>query len=216
VKALRARKPSSERTKARIIRAARQVLVNKGSSSSASITRVCAAARITRPTFYHYFRSSRALLLAVHMASIEGSLKPYLEKAVSIDDPEARLSFMVRTFVKEIICVYPELRVLIHDSLGTEGKPFREIRTEWRRHYMLFADTIKQIQNEGRMGPDIKPSWAALFLLGMLTWTTYWFDFDRKGSVEAITDHAEKLVFNALGLDQGGILEWQRKSTPIW
>jgi len=34
---------------------------------------------------------------------------------------------------------------------------------------MLFADTIKQIQNEGRMGPDIKPSWAALFLLGMLT-----------------------------------------------
>jgi Tetracyclin repressor-like, C-terminal domain len=70
---------------------------------------------------------------------------------------------------------------------------------------MLFADTIKQIQNKGRMGSDIKPSWAALFLLGMLTWTTYWFDFDRKGSVDAITDLAEKLVFNALGLNQGDI-----------
>ena len=204
MKVVKTRKPSSERTKARIIRAARQVFVKKGSSSSASITEVCAAARITRPTFYRYFRSSRALLLAVHVAAIEGSLKPYLEKAVSIDDPEARLRFMVRTLVKDIICVYPELRILIHDSLGTEGKPFRQIRTEWRRHYMLIADTIRELQNGGRMSPDIKPSWAALFLLGMLTWTTYWFDFDRKGSVDAITDLAERLAFNALGLNQGG------------
>lgn len=202
MKTVKTKAVSSERTKTKIIRATRQVLLKKGNSASVSITDICAAARITRPTLYRYYKSSRVLFLALHMASMEGTLKPYLEKAVSIDDPEARLSFMVRTFMKEIICVCPELRVLIHDSLGTKDKRFREVRAEWKRHYVLFADTIGQIQNKGRVSPDIKPSWAALFLLGMLTWTTYWFDFNRKGNVDAITDLAEKLVFNALGLNR--------------
>ena len=191
---------SSEKTKARIIHAARQVLVKKGSSASASMTDICAAAKLTRPTLYHYFRSSRKLFLAVHVASMERDLKPYLEKAVSIDDPEERLSFMVRTYMKEIICVFPDLKILIHDSLSTKDKHFREVRAEWKRHYLLLSSTIGQIQNKGRISPDIKPSWAALFLLGMLTWTTYWFDFNRKGDINAITDLAETLVFNALGL----------------
>ncbi len=109
VKTTDKKKASSEKTKARIIQAARQVLVKKGSSASASMTDICAAAKLTRPTLYHYFRSSRKLFLAVHVASMERDLKPYLEKAVAIDDPEERLSFMVRTYMKECICVYPDL-----------------------------------------------------------------------------------------------------------
>jgi len=46
----------------------------------------------------------------------------------------------------------------------------------------------------------IKPSWAALFLLGMLTWTTYWFDYDRQDKVDQIADLALMLVFQGLGL----------------
>ncbi len=194
------KKASSEKTKARIIQAARQVLVKKGSSASASMTDICAAAKLTRPTLYHYFRSSRKLFLAVHVASMERDLKPYLEKAVAIDDPEERLSFMVRTYMKECICVYPDLRILIHDSLATKDKNLREVRAVWKRHYTVLASTIEQVQNKGKISADIKPSWAALFLLGMLTWTTYWFDFTRKENIDAITDLAETLVLNALGL----------------
>ena len=193
-------KASSEKTKNRIIRSARQVLVKKGNSASASMADICAAAKLTRQTLYHHFRSSRMLFLAVHVASMERDLKPYLEKAASIDDPEERLNFMVRTYMKEIICVFPELKILIHDSLSAKDKRFREVRAVWKQHYLLLSSTIEQIQNKGRMSPDIKPSWAALFLLGMLTWTTYWFDFNRKGSIDAITDLAETLVSNALGL----------------
>jgi hypothetical protein len=67
---------------------------------------------------------------------------------------------------------------------------------------VLFADTIEQMQLKGKVSPDIKPTWAALFLLGMLTWTTYWFDFDRKDNVDAITELAERLIFNSLGLNR--------------
>ena len=65
---------------------------------------------------------------------------------------------------------------------------------------MSVPRTIEQIQSAGRVSSELRPSWAALFLLGMLTWTTYWFDFSRRDAVEAVTDLAEKLALNALGL----------------
>ena len=45
-----------------------------------STTDVCAAAKLTRPTLYHYFGSKRNLLLSVHMETIERDLKPYIQK----------------------------------------------------------------------------------------------------------------------------------------
>jgi hypothetical protein len=138
--------------------------------------------------------------MAVHVASMERDLKPYLERAASIEDPEERLTYMTRTYTKEIICVYPELRILIHDALTTRDKYFREVKTEWKRHHLLLRDTIEQIQSKGIISPTINPSLTALFLLGMLTWTTYWFDFNHKNGIEDVANMAEQLVFNALGL----------------
>jgi len=127
-------------------------------------------------------------------------LRPYIEKAAAIDDPVERLRYMVRTYTKDIICVRPELKVLIHDPLTTNDKRFREVKKEWERHYFLFRDTIQQIQLEGGISRVVKPSSTALFLLGMLTWTTYWYDFGRKSGREEVANLAEHLVFNALGL----------------
>ena len=65
---------------------------------------------------------------------------------------------------------------------------------------MSMPSTIEQIQSAGKISSELRPSWAALLLSGMLTWTTYWFDFSRRDTVEAVTDLAEKLALNALGL----------------
>jgi len=177
-----------------------QLLLKKGSSSSTSTTDICAGAHLTRPTLYHYFGSKRNLLLSVHMDSIESVLRPYLENAATIDDPLERLTYMIRTYTKDIVCLHPELRVLIHDTLTTKDKYFREVREVWKRHYLLLRDTITALQSEGKMLSEIRPSWAALFVLGMLTWTTYWFDYTRKDEVDHITDAALQLILNGLGL----------------
>jgi len=194
----RAKEPNA--TKNRIIDAARKVLIKKGNSASVSTTKVCAAAKLTRPTLYHYFRSKRELLIAVHVASMERDLKPYIDKAAAIGDPIERLVFMVRTYMRDIICVYPELKVLIHDTLTIKDKRFSQVTGEWRRHYFLLRDTIEQIRSNGNISLTVNPSLTALFLLGMLTWTTYWFDFEQKNGVEEVANQAEQLVMNALGL----------------
>jgi electron transfer flavoprotein beta subunit len=33
-----------------------------------------------------------------------------------------------------------------------------------------------------------KPSWVALFLIGMITWMTFWFDFSRKAQIDEIAE----------------------------
>jgi AcrR family transcriptional regulator len=195
------REKTSQKKKLKIIQTTMQLLLKKGSSVSTSTTDICSAARLTRPSLYHYFGSKRNLLLSVHMESIETTLKPYLDKAASIDDPLKRLTYMVRIFTKEVICKHPELRVLIHDALTMKDKHFREVKGEWKKHYLLIRDTIAQLQSEGKVNTEVKPSWAALFVLGMLTWVTYWFDYDRKDEVDQIADLALQLVLHGLGLN---------------
>lgn len=107
---------------------------------------------------------------------------------------------MVRTYTKENICVYPELRVLVHDTITTKDKRFSKVKMVWEKHYLLFRDTIKQIQSQGKISSTVNPSISALFFIGMLTWITYWLDFDRKNGIEDIASRAEETVFNALGL----------------
>jgi AcrR family transcriptional regulator len=193
------REKRSTKKKAKILHTTTQLLIKKGSSGSTSTTDVCAAARLTRPTLYHYFGSKRNLLLAVHMESIETTLGPYMTEALSIDDPLKRLKYMVRAYIKNI-CTHPELRALIHDTLMMKDKYFREVKAVWKKHYLLLRDTIAALQSTDRIDLSIKPSWAALFVLGMLTWTTYWFDYERKDNIDQIADLAEYQVLHGLGL----------------
>jgi hypothetical protein len=133
------------------------------------------------------------------MESIESVLRPYLENAASITDPLERLTYMVRTYTKDIICLHPELRVLIHDTLTTKDKYFREVREVWKRHYLLLRNTITELQSQGKI-LSLRPSWTALFVLGMITWTTYWFDYTRKDEIDNMANVVLQLILHGLGL----------------
>jgi len=99
----------------------------------------------------------------------------------------------------KIICLHPELRVLIHDTLTTKDRYFWEVKGEWKKHYVLLRDTIDELRSRGIIKTDVKPSWAAFFVLGMVTWVTYWFDYSRKEDVDHIAEQAIELVLNGLG-----------------
>ncbi len=193
------REKASQKKRGKIIQTTIGLLLKKGGSVSASTTDICAAAKLTRPTLYHYFGSKRNLLLSVHMETIARDLKPYITKALSINDPLKRLKYMVRTYA-ENICLHPELRVLIHDTLTMKDKYFHEVRGEWKKHYILLRDTITELQLRGVVNKGIKSSWAALFVLGMLTWMTYWFNYHRKKEINKIVDLAQKFVLHGLGV----------------
>jgi AcrR family transcriptional regulator len=179
-----------------ILDIAMKLFLEKGYSAT-STADVCAAADISKPTLYYYFKNKRHLFFSCHMRSIVKVMSPYLEKAHAIKDPKARLGFMIREYAK-IICRNPELKVLIHETMSMRDNYFDEIRKEWKRHYLLLRDTIGALQSSRKSSARLEPSRAALLLLGMITWITFWLDYNRQDDVDVIAETAMDLFFYGL------------------
>ncbi len=179
-----------------ILRTVLQLFLEKGYSAT-STNDICSAAKLAKPSLYYYFGSKRNLLFSVHTNHLTKVLRPYLAEAGAITDPYERLKYMIRSYVRQI-CSHPEQRFLIHETLSIKDKYFKEIRKEWKDHYLLLRKTISELKSNGTLQSTLKPSWAALFLLGMVTWITFWFDFERKNEIDALAESAVEFVLHGL------------------
>ena len=197
MKGKRTRKDSGQK-KEEILRTVLQLFLKKGYNAT-STSDICSAAKLAKPTLYYYFGSKRNLLFSLHQGHLNRDLRPYLERARAIEDLEQRLHYMIRAYTK-MICAPPELRFLIHETLGFKDKYFIQVKKEWKNHYILLRDTIAGLQAAGKVDPILKPSWAALFLIGMMTWITFWFDFKRKEQIDKIAESAVTFAAHALSL----------------
>src|SRR5437773_11948715 len=93
------RKPAAQRTRARVLRAARELLTARAGAEPFSVEAVARRARVTRLTVYHQFGSRRGLLEALFddMAA-KGGLLEALPNAFRQADPEEALARFVATF----------------------------------------------------------------------------------------------------------------------
>ncbi len=187
---------NSDKKKEEILRTVLQLFLKKGYNAT-STNDICSAAKIAKPTLYYYFGSKQNLLFSLHQDHLNRGLRPYLEEAAAISDPEQRFHFMIRTYTK-MICAMPELRFLIHETLGFKDKYFVQIKTAWKNHYILLRDTVKSLQAAGKADLTLKPSWTALFLIGMMTWITFWLDFKRNQEIEEIAESAVNFACQAI------------------
>ncbi|MBN1849595.1 MAG: TetR/AcrR family transcriptional regulator [Deltaproteobacteria bacterium] len=189
------RKKSIQKKEA-ILDAAMQLFLEKGYNAT-STNDVCRKAYINKPSLYNFFENKRNLFFACHIKSINSQLLPYLERASSVSDPEERLVFMVREFTR-MICESPELKVLIHETMSMTDDYFWEIRSIWKKHFELLKSTISELRDKGLIKTSLSPSRAALFLIGMITWITFWFDYTRADEIDAIAGSAVEFVFKGL------------------
>ena len=166
-----------------------------------STNEICWATKITKPTLYYYYPSKKHLLYAVHLQSIKNLLQPHLDKSNALKYPLERLATMLKNYTI-MICSHPELRFLLHETLNIKDEEAKEIKKEWKRHYLLLRDTIAELQANGKIRHKLKPSGSALMLLGMISWITYWFDHKRKDSTDEVAALVLDMAFHALGLQE--------------
>ncbi len=186
----------SARKKEAILDVAMRLFLEKGYSGT-STSDVCRKANISKPSLYHFFKSKRHLFFSCHMKSINQNLKPFLDEASAISDPDERIRFMIRDFTK-MICQNPELKVLIHETMTIKDQYFKKIRDVWKEHYFLLKTTIAELQERKSIAVDLTPSRAALFLLGMMTWITFWFHYERTHKADEVAETALRFALNGL------------------
>jgi len=210
-KAGKARKKTSNKDV--ILREATQLFFENGFHATTT-AEICRAANVNTPTLYYHFKDKRHLFYSCHMKSLEDILRPYLRKAEKVEDPGERLQFIIKEFTK-MICSNPELRMFIHETLSMKEEYFAMVREEWKAHYKLLQNTILQLQSEGIARKDIKASWAALLVLGTMTWITYWYDYSRKNKVKKLSENVNLLLLEGLLKESTGTPRKRSRKTAL-
>jgi len=191
-------KTNPERKRSFIMQKAVNLFMAKGFEGT-STNDICVAAKLTKPSLYHYFESKNHLLFCIHKRSQEEVARPYINEVTSITEPGKRLEAMIRGYAR-MICSHPELRFMLHGSLTIfRDKRFVEIRQEWKKFYILIRDTISELQSIGRISQELRPSWVSLQILGMITWTTFWFDYKRRDQIDQLADSMVEMAFHGIG-----------------
>ena len=188
---------TANKKKEDILQKALNLFLEKGYIAT-SINDICSAANISKPTLYYYFKDKQHLFISLHKKTLDEVLNPYLKSAASIKNPEKRFAFMIQEYTK-VVCRHPELRILIHDTLSIKDNDFGEVKKQWKKHYLLLCDTISELKCRGKMSVDLKASWVAMLLLGMVTWITYWFDYSRPDQIDEIAETALKIAQKGIG-----------------
>jgi AcrR family transcriptional regulator len=206
-----ARKESGNRE--RILKAATEHFLEKG-YDGATTDAICKSANITKPTLYYYSKTKRHLFYQLHMEAIEKDLRPHIAKVSAIEDPLERLGIMIQEFA-EMMCARPELRILIHETLGIRDDYFEEVRKIWKEHYRLLRDTMAELQGRGIIRDTDKPSRLALLSLGMLAWIPFWYDYGRREGGEVAASAVRLILDGLIGKDTARAVPVMRMSGTL-
>jgi hypothetical protein len=61
------------------------------------------------------------------------------------------------------------------------------ITNVWKRAFALLRNSLRELEISGKV-KEMHHSFGAFALIGMCTWTSYWFDYSRKDSIEKIIE----------------------------
>ncbi len=142
---------------------------------------------LTKAGLYHYFSSKEDLLFFVHERHMNRVFNPILKAAQKISDPEERIVYFIRNYTLKAMTRDASARVLVHETNNLKTENRQKITALWKNGLDLIRNTLSEMEVQGKI-EKINKNFAAFALLGMCSWTFYWFDYERRESGEELAD----------------------------
>jgi len=161
-------------------------LFNKHGYDNTSTSKIADALHISKAGLYHYISSKQHLLFLIHEDYMKKHFIPILEGAEKLADPEKRITYFIQNYAT-LLAQDASARVLIHETKRLEPKYRKEIKRVWRRVFHLIRDSLTEMQ-ASKKGKKLNSAFSAFALIGMVSWTFYWFDYARKGSGKELSE----------------------------
>ncbi|QTI69014.1 TetR/AcrR family transcriptional regulator [Gordonia polyisoprenivorans] len=189
----------SERTRARILDAAAEVLSRKGYAGM-RLTDVATVAELQAPAIYYYFDSREDLIeevMWVGIADMREHVTGVLDELPDGTDPLERILAAVDAHLRH------ELQISAYTtaSIRNSGQVPEHIRTrqiaEEARYGKIWRQLIKRAFDEGRIRQDLDLYIVQMLVLGSLNWAAEWWS-PRRGSVDKVVTNAQEFVRSAL------------------
>ena len=179
----------------KIYRKAIALFYNHGYDNT-SVSQIAKALNLSKASLYHYMSSKQQLLFHIYENFLEKYFIPIFSEAEKITDPHERLTHIIQSLVK-VATTQPRVRVLIHETRRLDSKYQKEIKRVWRWAYRMIRDSIRELQSSNN-AKKVNSSYSAFMLLGMTSFTYYWFDYKRKESAEELTDTLTEIYLKGL------------------
>jgi AcrR family transcriptional regulator len=159
--------PTNHKTNRRfeLLQVARQVFAERGFEAT-TISEIVARAGVAQGTFYLYFPSKVALVIALEeevQQRIELAIKTVHAQApypAAIIDESVREAFRVLGEYRDILGV-------VHSGVCWSEAPHERKRI-FAPYYALIADLIRYEQARGKVHESIKPETTAILIVGLV------------------------------------------------
>jgi AcrR family transcriptional regulator len=191
------RSPRGERTRGKLVAAARTVFERDG-YLDARIVDIAAEANAAAGSFYTYFTNKEEIFAAVLEEVQEEMLHPHVRDMADSEDPIGVIEASNRAYLTAYERNAKLMRLL--EEVATIDENVRELR---RRRGRAFAErnarSISELQARGIADPDVNPLLAATALsamVGRMAYTTY--VVGEKWSLGELVTTLTRLWANAL------------------
>jgi AcrR family transcriptional regulator len=197
------RTPRAERTRAALVKAAREVFERDG-FVDARITDIAEAGGVAHGSFYTHFASKDAAFAAVLAEVQEEMLHPQMDAADAGDDPVRAVEAANRAYLEGYRHNARLMGLL--EQVATTNEEFRRLR---RRRADAFvqrnARTIRRLQRQGLADRALDPNVAAIAVSSMVSRTAYTlFVIDQaEVDLDALIATLTRLWTNALRMPSG-------------
>ncbi len=147
----------------KLLSAARKVFAEKGYEAS-TISEIVTQASVAQGTFYLYFPSKVALVIALEeemQQSIDTAIR---EAYLQATDPGQMIEVSVRTAFR-ILGEYRDILRVLHSGYCWAEAPQERIRV-FAPYYALIADLIRYKQGHNLIATTLQPDLTAVLIVG--------------------------------------------------
>jgi AcrR family transcriptional regulator len=165
-------------------------LFNEQGYVATSIDMITKAAKVTKGSFYYYFKDKEEILFLIH----KESLAKYVDFAESVTfnqslTPQEKIKGIISNLVINMVSGVGENWITgMHDSKHLREEHVEEINMLRKKYYKLISSIIDNGIKHGIFKPDIDPKIIAFGLIGMCMWTINWFNPRGEKSPDEIAD----------------------------
>jgi len=178
----------------RILETAASIFSTKGFSAS-SLQDIADALNLTRPAIYYYFGSKEEIL---HALVEDDAQVAALFIADIRSQPGEVAAVRFHGAVKTFVCWILERREIfrIMERLDDDlPEPVVRAQRQAKRQVLKeFTDLIAEGVESGALSKTENHRTAALAIIGMCTWSAWWYNSDKDGTVEAVAEFIAALA----------------------
>lgn len=186
---------------AEIYRAAAQVICEKGYDAT-SMNEIAEAVGITKAGLYHHISGKRNLLFQIMNFGLDSLEEEVVVPARAIADAEQRLRTIITSHAQLITSrSTPQgnnpVTVVVDEVAGLTPAQRRKINLRKRAYVDFIRDTLKQLQEDGKL-TEVDVTAAAFSLVGMILWLSRWYSPAGRLTPEEVSEEVTKIALGGL------------------